>query len=87
MNPTIAQTKPHFSIPSIIAVASAIVAFFVRPGAGFALAIVAIVFGFVGFLLSFAPSIRGGIVSVLSIILASIGIVVAVLRAIVGHLH
>ena len=83
MNPAIAQHKPHFSIPSIIAIAAAIATFFVRPGAGFALAIVAIIFGVFGFLLSFAPSIRGGLISVFSLILASIGIIVAIIKAIV----
>jgi hypothetical protein len=82
MNTAIAEKKPHFSIPSIIAIGAAIAAFFVRPGAGFALAIVAIIFGVFGFLLSLAPSIRGGIVSFFSIILASIGIVAAIIKAI-----
>ena len=74
--------KPHFSIPSIIAFVAAILGFFVSPGAGFFLAIVAIIFGVIGFLLSLAPSVRGGIVSIFSLILATIGIVVALIRAI-----
>lgn len=82
MQTAVAQHKPHFSIPSIIAVGAAIASFFVRPGTGFALAFVAIIFGVIGLLLSFAPSIRGGLTSVLSLSLAAIGIVVAILKAI-----
>lgn len=81
----IAQHKPHFSIPSLIAIGCAIATFFVRPGAGFALAIVAIVFGVIGLLLSFAPSIRGGFTSFFSLIIASIGIIFAVIKAILRH--
>ena len=83
MQTAVTQKKPHFSIPSIIAIAAAIAIFFVRPGAGLALAIVAIVFGVIGFLLSFAPSIRGGVISVFSLILASIGIIVAITKEVI----
>ena len=82
MHTAVAQNKPHFSIPSIIAVGAAIGSFFVRPGAGFALAIIAIIFGLFGLLLSFAPSIRGGLMSFFSLGLATIGIVVAIIKAI-----
>lgn len=83
MQTTVAQSKPHFSIPSIIAVGAAIASVFVRPATGLALAIIAIIFGVVGILLSFAPSIRGGIMSFFSLILAMIGIIVAIIKAIV----
>ena len=79
---TAAPGKAHFSIPSLIAIAAAIASFFVSPGAGFLLAIVAIIFGVLGFIVALAPSVRGGIVSVLSLMLASIGIVIAIIRAI-----
>jgi hypothetical protein len=82
MQATVAQNKPHFSIPSIIAIGAAIASCFVRPATGFALAIVAIIFGVIGFLLSLAPSVRGGVMSVFSLILASIGIIVAIIKAI-----
>jgi hypothetical protein len=75
--------KPHFSIPSIVALAAAIASFFVAPGLQFILALVAIVFGVIGLLLSFSPSIRGGIISTFSLVVAAIGIVVAIIRAIV----
>lgn len=82
MNPTIAQTKPHFSIPSIIAIGAAIASLCVRPGTGIILAIIAIFFGVVGFFLSLAPSIRGGVISIFSFFLAAIGIVIAIVRAV-----
>ncbi len=77
-----AQNKPHFSIPSIIAVGAAIASLFMRAGAGFALAIVAIIFGVFGFFLSLAPSVRGGVLSVFSLILACMGIVLGIVKAI-----
>jgi hypothetical protein len=78
-----AVVKPHFSIPSLLAVAAAIVSFFVGPGLQFIFALIAIVLGVIGLLLSFSPSIRGGIISTLSLIGAAIAIVVAIIRAIV----
>ena len=84
---TVGQTKPHFSIPSIIAIGAAIACLFVRPGTGIALAIIAIFFGVIGFILSFSPSIRGGLTSVFSLILASIGVIIAIIKAIVGWGH
>ena len=76
-----AESKAHFSIPSIIAIVAAVASFFVGAGAGFLLAIVAIAFGVLGVLLSMAPSVRGGMVSILSLIAGGIGILVAILRA------
>ncbi len=82
METNVAQNKPHFSIPSIIAIGAAIASFFVSSGTGIVLAIIAIIFGIFGFLLSLAPSVRGGFMSVLSLILAAIGIVVAIIKAV-----
>lgn len=81
----LSQTKPHFSIPSIIAICCAIASLFVRPGLGILLAVVAIAFGVFGFALSFSPSIRGGVTSVFSMILASIGVILAILKAVFRH--
>ena len=76
----IGQTKPHFSVPSLIAIAAAIGSYFSGPGSGFLLALVAIAFGILGVLLSMAPSVRGGIISVFSLIAGAIGIVVAIIK-------
>ncbi len=72
--------KPHFSIPSIIAIGAAIASFYVGAFGGFILAIVAIVFGVIGLALSMSPSVRGGFVSLMSLALAVIGIIAAVIK-------
>ena len=77
------HTKPHFSIPSIIAIGAAIASLFVNAAAGFILALIAIAFGILGFLLALAPSVRGGVMSIFSLVLAAIGIIVAIIRDIV----
>ena len=77
------QTNPHFSLPSVIAIAAAIGSFFVGAFGGFVLSLVAIAFGIIGVLLSLAPSVRGGFISILSLIVAAIGIIVAVIKAVV----
>ena len=75
------QARAHFSLPSVIAILAAIGSFFVGAFGGFVLALVAIAFGVIGVVLSFAPSVRGGFISLLSLILAAIGILVAVIKA------
>jgi hypothetical protein len=79
---TTSQAKPHFSIPSLIAIGAAIASFFVSAMGGFILAVIAIIFGIIGVLLSLSPSVRGGAVSILSMILAAIGIVIAIAKAV-----
>ena len=76
------QTRPHFSIPSLIALGAAIASFFVSALGGFILALVAIAFGILGFVLAMSPSIRGGFVSMLSLGLAVIAILVAIAKAV-----
>ena len=49
-----------FSIPSIIAIIAAIASFPVGALMGFLLAIVAVIFGAIGFILSLSPRVRGG---------------------------
>ncbi len=77
-----ATTKAHFSIPSIIALIAAACSFAAGAFWGFILALIAIAFGIIGVLLSFSPSIRGGLVSILSLIAGLVGIAVAVVKAI-----
>ncbi len=71
-----------FSIPSIIALVTAILSFTSGAIMGLILACVAILFGALGIFLSVAPNVRGGIVSTLSIAAGAIGIVAAVIKAI-----
>jgi hypothetical protein len=77
-----AEPRAHFSIPSLLALAAAVCSFFVGAAAGFALAIVAIILGVIGFALALSPRVRGGVVSLLSLIMAAIGIVVALIKAV-----
>ncbi len=79
---TASGSKPHFSIPSLIALAAAICSFFVGAFGGFILALVAIFFGIIGLMLSLAPSVRGGFVSILALGAAVIGIIAAAVKAI-----
>lgn len=74
-------TKAHFSLPAIIAIGAAIASLFVGALGGFILAIVAIIFGVIGILVSMSPSVRGGFVSILSLMIAGFAIVVAVFKA------
>ena len=49
-------------------------------GAGFLLAILAIILGGLGLVLALAPQTRGGVVSVISILAGAIGIIAAVFK-------
>jgi hypothetical protein len=74
-------SRASFSIPSMIAIIAALVSFGTGAFWGIILALVAIVFGVIGVLLSLSPSVRGGFISLLSLIAGGIGIVVAGLKA------
>ena len=71
-----------FSIPSILAIVAAIGSFMTEAFLGMILAIAAIVCGLIGVLLSLSPRVRGGIVSVMSILAGAIGIIAAVIKLI-----
>ena len=76
------QAKPHFSIPSLIAIGAAVASFFVSALGGFILALIAIAFGVIGVLLALSPSVRGGFISMLSMLLAAVAILVAIAKAV-----
>jgi hypothetical protein len=71
-----------FSIPSIIAIIAAIASFPVGALMGFLLAIVAVIFGAIGFILSLSPRVRGGIVSTLAIFAGMLGLLAAVVKGV-----
>ena len=71
---------PAFSIPSIIAIVSAIGSFMVGAFLGTMLAIIAIVAGLLGLILALSPATRGGIISVLGIVGGILGIVAALFK-------
>ena len=79
---TTAQIQPQFSIPSLIAIVTAIASLFVGAMGGFILALIAICFGIIGVVMAMSSGVRGGIVSMFSLVLAAIGVLVAVFKAI-----
>ena len=76
------KSKAAFSIPSILAVVAAIFSFKVGAFFGFVLAGVAILMGVIGVVLSLSPGKRGGIFSVIGVLGGAVGIVAAVIKAV-----
>lgn len=75
-------SRASFSIPSIIALLAAIGSFMNGAILGMVLAVIAIVFGILGVVLSLAPAKRGGMISTLGIGAGVIGIIAAVIKAV-----
>jgi hypothetical protein len=75
------REKPSFSIPSIAAGVFVLLMFF-TDGFDFLLGILAIVCGIVGGVLALSPSVRGGIVSILSIVFGILAIITSILQLI-----
>lgn len=76
------QSKAAFSIPSIIAVVAAIFSFKVGAIGGLLLAALAIVSGIIGVLLSLSPKTRGGVFSLFGVVGGVIGIIAAIVKAV-----
>ena len=75
------REKPAFSIPSIVAlVATGLI--FVTEGFDPVLAIVGVVAGLIGGLLALSPSVRGGLVSILSIVIGLASAVISLFQVI-----
>ena len=79
--------RAKFSIPSIIAIVTAILSFTTGALWGLVLAVIAIFFGFLGVILSFSSRTRGGLVSAFSLFAGLIGIIAAAFKAIGWLLH
>lgn len=77
------STRSSFSIPSLISIVAAIWSFFQGAIGGLFLAVIAIVFGLIGVFLSLSPAKRGGMVSTFSVGAGVIGIIAAVIKAII----
>ena len=79
-----AQTREaaKFSIPSIIAIVAAIASFPVGAFFGFLLAIIAVIFGAIGLILSLSPRVRGGVVSTLAIFAGMLGLLAALVKGV-----
>ena len=72
--------RAKFSIPSIIAVITALLSLVVSAGWGFFLALAAVAFGLLGLVLALSPRVRGGVVSIFAIVAGALGIILALLR-------
>ena len=74
--------RARFSIPSIIAIVTAILSFTTGAFWGLVLAVIAILFGFLGVILSFSARTRGGLVSAFSLFAGLVGIIAAAFKAV-----
>jgi hypothetical protein len=86
MAETLPSNRATFSIPSVIAVLAAFGSFMNGAILGMILAVVAILFGILGVVLSLAPAKRGGVISVFGIGAGVIGILAAVIKAVMWML-
>lgn len=75
------SSKASFSIPSLIAVATAIWSFYAGAFFGMILAVVAILCGLLGVVLALSPSVRGGVASMVAVLAGGIGVVAAIIKA------
>jgi hypothetical protein len=82
MATTTPVTRNSFSVPSLIAVAAAIGSFMTGATLGLILAVVAIVFGILGVVISLSPVKRGGVASTFGILAGGVGIIAAIVKAI-----
>ncbi len=76
------ENKASFSIPSILALVSAFLSFHFGAILGLIFAALAFIFGVIGAILALAPRTRGGALSTLAVILSFIGVIAAIIKAI-----
>ena len=74
------ESAAKFSVPSIIAIITAVASFPAGAFFGFLLAIVAVIFGVIGIVLSLSPRVRGGVIGTLAIFAGMLGILAAVVK-------
>ncbi len=72
--------KASYSIPSILAIAAAIGSFMTGAIIGLLLAACAFIFGLVGLLLALSPKTRGGMISILAVVLSFVGVIAAIIK-------
>ena len=77
------SSKSTFSIASILAMIAAIFSFNVGAFFGVIFAALAFIFGVLGIILALAPNVRGGGLSILSVLLSFVGVVAAIIKAII----
>ena len=74
-------SEASVSIPAIIALVAAIFSFTTGAFWGLILAVIAIVFGVIGVVFALSPNVRGGFISVMSLLAGGVGVVAAVIKA------
>jgi len=77
------SNKTSFSIVSILAILSAIFSFTTGAFFGLILAALAFIFGLLGIVFALMPNVRGGGLSILAVILSFIGVIAAIIKAII----
>jgi hypothetical protein len=77
------DNKATFSIPSVLALIAAFMSFYFGAILGLIFAALAFIFGVLGLFLALSPRTRGGGLSVLAVILSIIGVVAAIIKAII----
>lgn len=82
MATTTPVARNSFSIPSLISVAAAIGSFMTGATLGLILAVIAILFGILGVVISLSPVKRGGVASTFGIMAGAVGIIAAIIKAI-----
>jgi hypothetical protein len=83
MATTTPATRNSFSIPSLISIVAAIGAFMTGSAIlTMVLAVVAILYGILGVVISLSPATRGGVASTFGILAGGVGIIAAIVRAI-----
>jgi hypothetical protein len=82
-NPTSSSPSPVYSIASILSLICAIFSFTSGAILGLVLAVLAILFGSFGALTALSPHRRGGVMSTIAMFAGVLGIVAAVIKAII----
>lgn len=75
--------KASFSIASIVAIIAAILSFKFGAILGLIMAALALIFGTIGIILALMPNTRGGGLSILAVILSFLGVIAAIIKAII----
>lgn len=76
-------SKASFSIVSILAILCAIFSFTVGAFFGLILAALAFIFGVIGIVFALSPSVRGGGLSIVAVILSFVGVIAAIIKAVI----
>ena len=76
------DTGASYSVPSIIAIISAAASWFVSAGWSIFLAVLALLFGAIGVVMSIHPAKRGGVLSIVAIILGALAMLVSIIAVI-----